>query len=170
MESICPQLTGQMCSSAIWNEWFMVFTITSLLRVYFMVSSTNQTQYMKTTTKPSSRIPDYESLAFVQVLRDDKISFTSSISSDPRSNVVAILITILHMSQMNSADEGPWTRSAGQITGPVYNCLPSKVHGLEGGTNYVPREGNWAEGRSSTETAAQCGLTKSLHWNHCLTG
>lgn len=72
-----------------------------------MVSSTNQTQYMKTTTKPSSRIPDYESLAFVQLLRDDKISFTSSISSDSRSNVVAILITILHMSQMNSVDEGP---------------------------------------------------------------
>ena len=39
-----------------------------------MVSSTydSETQYIKTTTKPSSRALGYKFLAFAQVLRDDK--------------------------------------------------------------------------------------------------
>lgn len=53
-----------------------------------MVSFTNKTQYMKTIRKLSSRAPDYKSLATVQVSRYHKIHFTSSISSDPHSNIV----------------------------------------------------------------------------------
>lgn len=43
---------------------------------------------MKTTTKPSCRVPDYSFLAFVQLLRGDKINFIPNVSSDPQSNVV----------------------------------------------------------------------------------
>lgn len=63
---------------------------------------------------------------------------------------------------MDSDNEGPWTRSPGPKAEPVYKCLPSKVHGLEGRTQYITREGDRVEGRHDTEIAAQHRLTKSL--------
>lgn len=60
-------------------------------------------------------------------------------------NGVDILITILQMSSLNSEDEGR-EQTTGQKAGPVKNCLPIKRHGLEGGIQYISREGDKEEG------------------------